>query len=147
MNEPLYVTIMKRMFFIPLMLLATLMVAMACGKDETLPDEQEQSTSGGEDGNESEEGGDVDGTNGRYVILYCSRTGNTAQMAQTIQSALDCDMIEVVPAIPYDEDYNAMLDRAQSEIADISLSAHRKRIILRKEWKSMLTSCQNSGII
>ena len=120
MNEPLYVTIMKRMFFIPLMLLATLMVAMACGKDETLPDEQEQSTSGGEDGNESEEGGDVDGTNGRYVVLYCSRTGNTSQMAQTIQSALDCDMIEVVPAIPYDEDYNAMLDRAQSEIADIA---------------------------
>lgn len=38
-------------------------------------------------------------------------------MAQTIQSTLDCDMIEVVPETPYDDDYNSMLERAQAELA------------------------------
>ena len=36
-------------------------------------------------------------------------------MAQTIQSTLDCDMIEVVPETPYDDDYNSMLERAREE--------------------------------
>lgn len=40
-------------------------------------------------------------------------------MAQTIQSTLDCDMIEVVPETPYNDDYNAMLERAQAELAAI----------------------------
>lgn len=100
------------------MLLATLMMATACSEDEPLADGQEQTTPGeeGNEGNESgEEEGNVDGTNGRYLVLYCSRTGNTERMAQTIQSALDCDMIVVEPETPYEEDYNAMLDRAQAE--------------------------------
>ena len=57
----------------------------------------------------------MDGANGRYLVLYCSRTGNTERMAQTIQSTLDCDMIEVVPETPYDDDYNSMLERAREE--------------------------------
>lgn len=102
------------------MLLATLMVAAACSESEPLPEGQEQTPPGedeeGNEGNEGEEGGNVDGTNGRYLVLYCSRTGNTERMAHAIQSALDCDMIEVVPETPYEEDYNAMLDRAQAEL-------------------------------
>lgn len=105
------------------MLLATLMVTAACSEDEPLTDGQEQTTPGedngeeGDEGNEGEEGeGNVDGTNGRYLVLYSSRTGNTERMARRIQSALDCDMIEVEPETPYEEDYNAMLDRAQAEL-------------------------------
>ena len=108
------------------MLLAPLMMATACNEDEPAADGQEQTTpgeDGGEEGNEgsedSDEGGNVDGTNGRYLVLYCSRTGNTERMAQTIQSTLDCDMIEVVPETPYDDDYNSMLERAQAELAAI----------------------------
>ena len=116
---------MKKLFLIPLMLLATLMLTAACSEDEPLTDGQEQATPGeddGEEGNEgnNEEGGNVEGGNGRYLVLYCSRTGNTERMAQTIQSALDCDMIVVEPETPYEDDYNAMLDRAQTELDAIA---------------------------
>lgn len=114
---------MKRLFSLTLLLLATFTtLTTACSKDEVLSNEQVQPTPGEgeeESGNEDSED-DVDGTNGRYLILYCSRTGNTGRMAQTIQNALNCDMTEVVPSTPYDDDYNAMLERAQSEIAAIA---------------------------
>ena len=48
-----------------------------------------------------------------------SESGNTERMAQTISTALGCDMIEVVPETPYEDDYNAMLDRAGAELAAI----------------------------
>ena len=98
---------MKKLFLIPLMLLATLMLTAACSKEDPIPDRQEQTTPGEDDGEEG---------NGRYLVLYCSRTGNTERMAQTIQSTLDCDMIVVEPETPYEDDYNAMLDRAQAEL-------------------------------
>ena len=115
---------MKKLFLIPFMLLATLMLTAACSENEPLADGQEQTSpeeDNGENGNEGEEeGGNVDGTNGRYLVLYCSRTGNTERMAQAIQSALACDMIVVEPETPYEEDYNAMLDRAQTELDAIA---------------------------
>ena len=105
------------------MLLATLVFTSACSEDDPIQDDKEQTTPGeddgeeGNEGNENEgEGGNVDGGNGRYLVLYCSRTGNTERMAQTIQSTLDCDMIVVEPETPYEDDYNAMLDRAQAEL-------------------------------
>ncbi len=52
-------------------------------------------------------------------MLYASRTGNTERVAQRIQATLDCDMLEVEPQEPYDNDYNAMLERAQEELAAI----------------------------
>ena len=118
---------MKKLFLIPLMLLATLVFTSACSEDDPIQDGQEQTTPGeddgeeGNEGNENEgEGGNVDGGNGRYLVLYSSRTGNTERMAQTIQSALDCDMIVVEPETPYEDDYNAMLDRAQVELDAIA---------------------------
>lgn len=116
---------MKKLFLIPLMLLATFMLTAACSEDEPPTDGQEQTTpeeDGGDEGNEgnNEEGGNVEGGNGRYLVLYCSRTGNTECMAQTILSTLDCDMIVVVPETPYEDDYKAMLDRAQAELDAIA---------------------------
>lgn len=102
------------------MLLATLVCSSACSEDNPQPGGQEQHNTGGNEGNGGEDtgnpGGNVDGSNGRYLVLYCSRTGNTERMAQTIQSTLDCDMIVVEPETPYEDDYNAMLDRAQAEL-------------------------------
>lgn len=104
----------------PLLLLATLIFTTACSEEDPIQDGQEQTSPGENDGEEdnegNEEGGTVEGGNGRYLVLYCSRSGNTQRMAQTIQSTLDCDMIEVVPETPYENDYNAMLDRAQDEL-------------------------------
>lgn len=111
---------MKRLFLIPLMLLTTLVFSSACSEDNPPMDGQEQNNPGGNEGNGNgdgnDQGGNVDGANERYLVLYCSRTGNTGRMAQTIQSALDCDMIVVEPETPYEDDYNAMLDRAQAEL-------------------------------
>ena len=107
------------------------MMPTACSEDEPATEGQEQTTPGGNGGEEGNAGyedgneeGNVDGANRRYLVLYCSRTGNTERMAQTIQSTLDCDMIEVVPETPYDDDYNAMLERARTELAAIGQGAY-----------------------
>ena len=109
---------MKKLFLIPWLLLATLAVTTACG--ETHPSSNEPEQTRPEDDGNDEEGGNVNGADGRYLVLYCSRTGNTERMARTIQSTLDCEMAEVEPAVPYDTDYNAMLDRAQTELEAIA---------------------------
>lgn len=59
------------------------------------------------------------GGNGRYLVLYASRTNNTGRVAQLIQTTLGCDLLEVEPETPYDNDYNAMLERSQEELAAI----------------------------
>ena len=115
---------MKKLFFIPLMLLTTLIMITACNEKELLSERQEQ-TSPVENENEGA-GENVNGSNRRYLILYCSRTGNTEQMARTIQSILNCDMIVVEPETAYEEDYNAMLDRAQAELDDIAQGNYPK---------------------
>lgn len=109
---------MKKLFLIPWLLLATLAVTTACG--ETHPSSNEPEQTRPEDNGNDGEGGNTNGANGRYLVLYCSRTGNTERMARTIQSTLDCEMAEVEPAVPYDADYNAMLDRAQAELEAIA---------------------------
>ena len=55
------------------------MLTAACSKENPKPNGQEQTTPEEDDGEEG---------NGRYLVLYCSRTGNTERMAQTIQSTL-----------------------------------------------------------
>lgn len=109
---------MKKLFLIPWMLLTTLAVTTACGEPHPSSNEPEQTRS--EDDGNDEEGGNVNGADGRYLVLYCSRKGNTERMARNIQSTLDCEMAEVEPAVPYDTDYNAMLDRAQTELEAIA---------------------------
>ena len=59
------------------------------------------------------------GGNGRYLVLYASRTNNTGRVAQLIQTTFGCDLLEVEPETPYDNDYNAMLERSQEELAAI----------------------------
>ena len=92
---------MRRISLIQMMLSAALVSTASCTAVGPGTDGQEQSESGS------------------CIVLYCSRTGNTERMAQTISTALGCDMIEVVPETPYEDDYNAMLDRASAELAAI----------------------------
>lgn len=111
---------MKKLLWIPLLSVALLSVA-ACGGDGGEPFAPGQS---GASERPDEENGDKPdtpalGDSGRYLVLYASRTGNTERVAQRIQATLDCDMLEVEPQEPYDNDYNAMLERAQEELAAI----------------------------
>ena len=110
---------MKRFLFIPFMLLAIMSLAACGGSDDNLlpPEEPEVPVepTPGEDPEQPTPGGG----NGRYLVLYCSRSGNTERMAQQIQTSLNCDILVVEPQTPYDTDYNDMLTRAQAELAAI----------------------------
>ena len=99
-----------------LFLLFIVLSITACEKsDESFISEQTENRNENNDKTDTP----ISGKNGHYLVLYSSRTNNTEHVAQTIQSILDCDILEVEPQIPYDDDYNSMLNRAQKELEEI----------------------------
>ena len=99
-----------------LFLLFIILSITTCGKsDESFISEQTENRNENNDKTDAP----ISGKNGHYLVLYSSRTNNTEHVAQTIQSILDCDILEVEPQIPYDDDYNSMLNRAQKELEEI----------------------------
>lgn len=60
--------------------------------------------------------------NGRSLVLYFSRSGNTRAVANEIRTQTDGTILEVVPTTAYPSDYNATLSRAQQEISAIDAS-------------------------
>ncbi|MBS6459762.1 MAG: NAD(P)H-dependent oxidoreductase [Alistipes sp.] len=113
---------MKKILLIPLLLFAVFSMA-ACGdgsEEPSAPEQPEQPENpGGGDGSDDNPDVPTPGGNGRYLVLYASRTSNTERVAQLIRTTLDCDILEVEPEVAYDSDYNAMLERAQEELAAI----------------------------
>ena len=113
---------MKKWFYIPLLLLA-LLSQTACGDNDEepiIPEQPETPAQPGDgDDNDDEPDKPTPGGNGKYLVLYCSRTSNTGRVAQQIRTTLDCDMLEVEPETPYDNDYNSMLSHAQTKLAAI----------------------------
>lgn len=110
---------MKKLLLIPFMLLAVLSMAACGGGDDEpfTPEQPEIPEQPGGDDNEPDT--PTPGSNGRYLVLYASRTNNTERVARQIQTILDCDILEVEPQTPYEDDYNAMLERSQEELAAI----------------------------
>lgn len=113
---------MKKILLIPFLLFAALSMA-ACGGGSGEPftpeqPEQPENPGGGDDSDDNPDT-PAPGGNGRYLVLYASRTNHTESVAQRIQSTLGCDMLEVEPETAYDNDYNAMLERSQEELAAI----------------------------
>ena len=49
------------------------------------------------------------------IIVYFSWSGNTEAVAQEIQNQTDAGLFEIVPARPYTDDYDELLDIAQEE--------------------------------
>lgn len=86
---------MKKLMLIPFLLFTVLSMA-ACGGSDNEPITPEQPETP-----DQPDGGDNDpvkpGGNGRYLVLYSSRTGTTERVAQTIRTTLDCDLVEVEP--------------------------------------------------
>lgn len=59
---------------------------------------------------------DSEGTN--TLIVYFSRTGTTKELAENIHSKIGGDIAEIVPVVPYPEDYNQCIEQAQEEIEE-----------------------------
>lgn len=112
---------MKKLLLLPLLLSAVFAFAACGGSDDDPPkQEQEQEENGGQQGSEgSEEEADTPTSGSRCLVVYASRSGKTEQVAQLIKSTLNCDILEVEPQTPYDDDYSTMLRRGQDELAAI----------------------------
>ena len=55
---------------------------------------------------------------GSVLVAYFSWSGNTEQMARIIAGETGADLFEIVPATPYTDNYDELLDIAQREQAD-----------------------------
>lgn len=69
----------------------------------------------------------TESTGGKMLIAYFSWGGNTAGIAEEIQSQTGADLFEITLVNPYSTDYNTVLDEAQrdqSEQARPELAAH-----------------------
>ncbi len=54
-------------------------------------------------------------TGNKSLVVYFSWSGNTENVAKAIQSQTDSDIWEIIPAKPYSDDYDTVLDLAQEE--------------------------------
>lgn len=52
------------------------------------------------------------------LIVYFSRTGTTKDLAENIHSKIGGDIAEIVPTVPYPEDYDKCVDQAREEIRE-----------------------------
>ncbi len=79
---------------------------------EAVTTEQERNTQGQEE--VVQQPGEVQESSGALVV-YFSWSGNTKAVAESIQTQTGADIFEIVPANPYTEDYDELLDIAQDE--------------------------------
>ena len=87
------------------------------------PAQAETSTSGQEKADaeetetepESGEGNQPDGEGSRALVVYFSWSGNTENVANSIAAQTGADMFRIVPAEPYVDDYNTLLEIASEE--------------------------------
>ena len=112
----------KRIFSI---LAAALVLSLAaCGSttDPGPAEDAEQQTAASIQTNPSESAGETAAaepeTDGGTLIAYFSWSGNTEQMAQAIRTKTGGDLYQIEPAVPYTDDYDALLDIAQQEQAE-----------------------------
>ena len=57
------------------------------------------------------------GAGSHSLIVYFSWSGNTGSVANEIQAQTGADIFEIIPAEPYTDDYDTLLDLAQEEQA------------------------------
>lgn len=114
---------MKKIFSI--LMVFTLMFSLAAcssntNEEETSSSTQESSSQSSvitEEQNTSSEstGEPTDETGTKSLVVYFSWSGNTENVAKSIQSQTDSDIFEIVPATPYSDDYDTVVDLAQEE--------------------------------
>lgn len=54
----------------------------------------------------------------KVLVLYYSQTANTKAVAEEIANRLGADIEAIIPAVPYDGDYQATIERGRQEMAE-----------------------------
>lgn len=54
--------------------------------------------------------------NGKVLVIYFSRSGNTRGIAHQIHQIVGGDIVEIEPVDPYPEDYNTVVKQAKAEL-------------------------------
>jgi len=54
----------------------------------------------------------------KTLIVYHSYTGQTKLIAEKIKQELNCDILELKPTVPFDSDYQSVVDEYQRNEAD-----------------------------
>ena len=98
--------LLKKMFSI--MLVGTVVCSLAACSGGTGEEEQPETQ-------ETAENADTEVGEGTALIAYFSWSGNTEAVAREIQAQTGADLFEIVPAEPYTDDYDELLDIAQEE--------------------------------
>lgn len=52
----------------------------------------------------------------KILVLYYSQTSNTKAVAQEIATKLGADIDEIIPVVPYENDFKATIDRGKKEL-------------------------------
>lgn len=112
---------MKKVFSI-LMVLTLLFSLAACSNsttnEESSSPTQQSSTPNSaptEESNNQNDSSTPTETGSKSLVVYFSWSGNTENVAKSIQSQTDSDIFEIVPATPYSDDYDTVVDLAQEE--------------------------------
>lgn len=112
---------MKKVFSI-LMVLTLLFSLAACSNsttnEESSSPTQQSSTPNSaptEESNNQNDSSTPTETGSKSLVVYFSWSGNTENVAKSIQSQTDSDIFEILPATPYSDDYDTVVDLAQEE--------------------------------
>lgn len=93
--------------------------AKQSGDQSSAPDEglnsQSVSSDSTEEANNQNDSSIPTETGAKSLVVYFSWSGNTENVAKSIQSQTDADIFEIVPATPYSDDYDTVVDLAQEE--------------------------------
>ena len=112
---------MKKVFSI-LMAITLLFSLAACSNSTTneesssqIQQSSDQSSTPDEKSNSKSDAFEPAETNSKSLVVYFSWSGNTENVAKSIQSQTDSDIFEIVPVTPYSDDYDTVVDLAQEE--------------------------------
>lgn len=88
--------------------------------DASLPDEPlaSEDPSPADEPLAPEDSSSTDEAAAQSLVVYFSWSGNTRNVAEAIQAQTDSDIFEIVPAVPYSNDYDTVVDLAQEEQRD-----------------------------